>query len=124
MSNGVLARIGLPNPVSRIAVGVISAFVGVAVLSIDAASAVLVGTKDWVVHYFDWLFVGVASFALVVVGILAITPRGNIRLGPHDSQPEFSRLSWFAINQSAPSLYQSYFPKKRKRARMPARSIP
>ena len=101
MSNGILARIGLPNPVSRIAVGVISAFVGVAVLSIDAASAVLVGTKDWVVHYFDWLFIGVASFALVVVGILAITPRGNIRLGPHDSQPEFSRLSWFAMLFSA-----------------------
>jgi choline/glycine/proline betaine transport protein len=101
MSDGVLARIGLPNPVSCIAVGVVAAFVGVAVLSIDTAGGVLVGAKDWVVHYFDWLFVGVATLALVVVGILAIHPRGNVRLGPPDSQPEFRRLSWFAMLFSA-----------------------
>ncbi|MEE2673680.1 MAG: BCCT family transporter [Myxococcota bacterium] len=101
MSEGILARIGLPTPVSRIAVGVVAAFVASAVLSIDAASVVLVAVKDGVVQYFDWLFVGVATFSLVVVGILAVHPRGNIRLGPRDSQPEFSRLSWFAMLFSA-----------------------
>ena len=101
MSRAGLARIGLPNAISCIAVAVVLVFVAVSVFSIEFASGVLVGVKDWVVHYFGWLFVGVASLALVVVGILAVHPRGNIRLGPPDSQPEFKRLSWFAMLFSA-----------------------
>jgi choline/glycine/proline betaine transport protein len=101
MINAALVRVGLPNAISRIAVGVVTASVAVAVLSIDAASFALVGAKDWVVYYFDWLFVSVATLALVAVGLLAIHPRGDIRLGPRDSQPEFNRLSWFAMLFSA-----------------------
>lgn len=101
MSRAGLARIGLPNAVSCIAVAVVFGFVAVSVLSIEVASSLLVGVKDWVVHYFDWLFVGVATLALVAIGILALHPRGNIRLGPPDSRPEFKRLSWFAMLFSA-----------------------
>jgi len=101
LSHAVLARIGLPNVVSWVAVAVVLGFVVASALSIEVASGVLVGVKDWVVHYFGWLFVGVASLSLLVVGVLAVHPRGNIRLGPAGSQPEFRRLSWFAMLFSA-----------------------
>ena len=97
----LLARIGLPTRSSWLAVLSIGAFVALAAVSIAAANQTLVAAKDWVVGYFDWLFVALATAAIAAVGVLAIWPRANVRLGPEDSQPEFGRLSWFAMLFSA-----------------------
>ncbi|MFP6655612.1 MAG: BCCT family transporter, partial [Myxococcota bacterium] len=61
----------------------------------------LMAARSWVVLRFDWLFVGVASFSVGAVALLAIVPQANVRLGPEDSRPEFSNLSWFAMLFSA-----------------------
>ena len=97
----VLARLGLHDTASRLAVATVAAFVAASAGSIGAASEILTGAKDWVVGYFDWLFVGVATSAIVAVGVLAVHPRANVRLGPDDSRPEFGNLSWFAMLFSA-----------------------
>ena len=97
----LLARIGLPNPISWIAVAGLLLFVFGAVASIETASAVLTGAKDGVLGRFDWLFVGVASAAVGVVAFLAVHPRANVRLGPEGARPEFGNLPWFAMLFSA-----------------------
>ena len=96
-----LARIGLATTTSRLAVLLVVLFVAGASVSIDAASALLLGAKDWVVDYFDWLFVGVANAAILIVVVLALLPRTNVRLGADESRPEFGNLAWFAMLLSA-----------------------
>lgn len=46
---------------------------------------------------FGWLYL-VAMFSFVLFAIyLAFSKYGNIKLGPDDSEPEFSNLSWFGM---------------------------
>ena len=100
-SNPILARIGLPNALSRIAVGLVGIFVATSAVYVEPANEVLLATKNWVIQYFDWLFVAVATLAVGAVLFLAIAPRANVRLGPPDSKPEFGNLAWFAMLFSA-----------------------
>ena len=98
---GLLARVGLPNTKSVIAVAIVCAFVLGALLSIELTSDLLIGAKDRTVRLFDWLFVFAASVSLLLVTVVALHPQANLRLGADDSKPEFSRLSWFAMLFSA-----------------------
>jgi choline/glycine/proline betaine transport protein len=97
----MLAWIGLPNGPSWIAATLVALFIFGSVAFIEPASALLESTKNAVVDYFDWLFILVANVAIATVALLAIHPRANVRLGPDDARPEFSRLSWFAMLFSA-----------------------
>ncbi|MCP4003856.1 MAG: BCCT family transporter [bacterium] len=67
----------------------------------ESANELLIGTKGEVVRYFDWFFIWVASAALFLVTALGFFPRANVRLGPADESPEFSRFSWLAMLFSA-----------------------
>ena len=96
-----LARIGLPNTLSRVAAGAVAVFVTAAALSTPAANEILTATQGWVVGHFDWLFVLVVTASVVGVACLAIHPRAKMRLGPDDSRPDFGTLSWFAMLFSA-----------------------
>lgn len=51
----------------------------------------------WLETTFGWLFVLVSASFLLFSGYLAVTRYGNIRLGPDDSQPEFSTFSWVSM---------------------------
>ena len=46
---------------------------------------------------FGWLFILVSALFLMFSAYLAVTRYGNIRLGPDDSQPEFSTFSWVSM---------------------------
>lgn len=96
-----LHRLGLPSPASRLAIAIVAVFVVGAASFIGAAREGLDAAKAWVVGSFDWLFVGVATAAVVLVLGLAIHPRANVRLGRDDEAPEFGTLSWFAMLFSA-----------------------
>lgn len=98
---GLLARVGLSSLSSAIAVGALTLFVIGSAVSIEVSSAALIGAKDWVVGYFDWLFVGVATLALLTVVALGLHPAANVRLGADGESPEFGRLAWFAMLFSA-----------------------
>ena len=69
--------------------------------SFDSVNDLLIGSKDMVVGYFDWLFVGVASATLALVVLIGLSPQASLRLGPDDVAPEFSRFSWLAMLFSA-----------------------
>ncbi|WP_374454732.1 BCCT family transporter [Nocardioides sp.] len=47
--------------------------------------------------YFGWLFILVSALFLIFSGYLAVTRYGNIKLGPDDSEPEFSTFSWVSM---------------------------
>ena len=51
----------------------------------------------WLETTFGWLFILVSAAFLLFSGYLAVTRYGNIRLGPDDSEPEFSTFSWVSM---------------------------
>ena len=46
---------------------------------------------------FGWLYLVSMSFFVFFALFLALSKYGNIKLGPDDSKPEYSTLSWFAM---------------------------
>ncbi|MEV6547152.1 BCCT family transporter [Streptomyces sp. NPDC051597] len=101
---GPPAEPGDPAPdltVVAIGVAAVVAVVAWAALdehSFDSASATALA---WVLANFAWLFVIAADAFLVLCVVLAISRYGRIRLGPDDSEPEFTNLAWIAMMFSA-----------------------
>lgn len=59
------------------------------------------GTFDFLVNKFGWFYM-ISMFAFVIFSVgLAASKYGTVRLGPDDSRPEYSYISWFAMLFSA-----------------------
>ena len=97
----VLRSVGLHSTFACLSAAGLFAFVFGSAISIEVSGAALIVAKDWVVGYFDWLFVGIATAALLVVTLLGLHPRANVRLGADDDVPEFSGFAWFSMLFSA-----------------------
>ena len=46
---------------------------------------------------FAWMYLAVMLFFVLFIVGIACTKYGNLRLGPDDSEPEYSTFSWFAM---------------------------
>ncbi len=57
--------------------------------------------RDWIGQTFGWLYVAAMSGFLLFSLWLALGRYATVRLGDDDEQPEFGRLSWFAMLFSA-----------------------
>ncbi|HEX2105902.1 MAG TPA: BCCT family transporter [Solirubrobacteraceae bacterium] len=77
--------------------GVTFAFVLWGVLGPQSLGNVMGDVLGWIIGNFGWVFVLIAFSALAFCLFLVIHPWGRIRLGPDDSEPEFSTLSWIAM---------------------------
>ncbi len=51
----------------------------------------------WITENFGWLFVLTSAGFVLFSAFLAITRYGNVKLGPDDSEPEFSTFSWVSM---------------------------
>jgi len=51
----------------------------------------------WVTGNFGWLFVLTSAGFVIFSAYLAISKYGGIKLGPDDSEPEFSTVSWVSM---------------------------
>ncbi len=51
----------------------------------------------WLEKSFGWLFILVSAMFLLFSAYLALSRYGNVKLGPDDSQPEFSTFSWVSM---------------------------
>jgi glycine betaine transporter len=60
-------------------------------------TAVSVGMVDFVLESIGWLYLALCSGFMVLGGWLAFGRYGRVRLGPDDSRPEFSTVSWLAM---------------------------
>ncbi len=80
---------------------IILGFVFIGVIAPDATYVVFEAVQDFIVVNFGWFYIiAVAVFVIFVLGI-AISKYGDIKLGPDDSEPEYSYFSWFAMLFSA-----------------------
>ncbi|MER6097703.1 BCCT family transporter [Streptomyces sp. NPDC001728] len=84
-----------------IGVAAVVAVVAWAALGEDSFDSASSAALRWVLANFAWLFVVAADTFLVLCVAIALSRFGRIRLGPDDSEPEFTNLAWIAMMFSA-----------------------
>ena len=75
----------------------ILAFSFFTILMTDTANQWIIATLGWVSKTFGWYYLLAATLYIVFVIFIATSRFGNIKLGPEQSKPEFSLLSWSAM---------------------------
>ncbi|MGM0690495.1 MAG: BCCT family transporter [Pseudomonadota bacterium] len=94
-------RTTLLMPVFLPAVIVIALLVIGTVINPERAGDVFAQVLEWITNGFGWFYMlAVAIFLLFFIAV-AISPWGNIKLGPDHSEPEYSFPAWFAMLFSA-----------------------
>ncbi|WP_333603056.1 choline transporter [Pantoea eucrina] len=77
--------------------GLILTFSLVTILYSDLAGAWIQTAVNWVSTTFGWYYMLAATLYIVFVVYMACSRYGAIKLGPEQSKPEFSLLSWSAM---------------------------
>ncbi len=68
------------------------------IIATESLGSVMGSVLSWILANFGWGFILIGAGALLLSVYLAVSPRyGRIRLGPDDSRPEFSTVSWIAM---------------------------
>lgn len=88
---------GLNRSVFHGSVAGILVFLIYAIAFTDHATAFFNAGLDWIGHTFGWYYMLAVAAYLVFVVMIGVSRFGKIRLGPDDSRPEFSLLSWSAM---------------------------
>lgn len=99
--DGTKRRYLINPPVFFGSAAIILAVVLFGALAPDAAEATFAQVQRWIVDTFGWLYVLAVAIFLVFVIYLALSAHGDVKLGPDDSEPDFSYPSWFAMLFSA-----------------------
>ncbi|WP_017584872.1 BCCT family transporter [Nocardiopsis ganjiahuensis] len=92
-------KLGLEtNPaIFFISAGLTVLFVVCAIAFTDTVDLVFGATSDWILSQMGWLYIlGVTSFLIFLIWI-AFSRFGHIRLGPPDSTPDYTNLTWFCM---------------------------
>ena len=90
------------NPVVfRAAAILIIGFSLLGIFAPDQVGEAFDAIQSFIVVYFGWLYILAVGFILIFVVGLGLSRYGNIRLGPNDSRPEYSNLTWFSMLFSA-----------------------
>lgn len=84
-----------------ISAGLIVLFVLATLVSIGSAEAFFSTLQSAIARYARWLLILAVNVYLLFIGYLLLSRFANIRLGGPKAQPEFSRISWFAMLFSA-----------------------
>jgi choline/glycine/proline betaine transport protein len=84
-------------PVFISAALVVVAFVLWGVIAPSNVGSLASSVNTFITTNFGWLYIFSATFFLIFVVVLMFSRYGTIRLGPRDSTPEYSNLSWFAM---------------------------
>ncbi|OCC23342.1 choline transporter [Croceicoccus estronivorus] len=94
-------RIKVNPPVFYTSAGLILAFALFGALFPARAERTFSEVQSFIVQDFGWFYISsVAGFLLFVI-YLMFSRYGDIKLGPDESEPEYSHLSWFAMLFSA-----------------------
>jgi choline/glycine/proline betaine transport protein len=83
------------------AIVVIAVFLFFGAVFTEGTGQVFDVIQDGIVSNFGWFYILSVAFFLIFVIYLLFSRFGKIRLGPDDSEPEYSYLSWFAMLFSA-----------------------
>ena len=100
-SEGATADPGGQPPIDRVVFGVAAVlaigFVTIGAVWPDRTAKETTEALGWVTGNFGWLFVLTSAGFVLFSAYLAISRYGNIKLGPDDSEPEFSTFSWVSM---------------------------
>jgi choline/glycine/proline betaine transport protein len=88
-------------PVFFVSAALIVAFVAYGAAFTSRAGALFESLQSGIAAMAGWFYILAVAFFLVFVIFLLFSRFGRIRLGPDDSEPEFSYGSWFAMLFSA-----------------------
>jgi len=94
-------RMQVNRPVFFVSAAIIAAFVLYGSLFADQAGALFAAVQAFIIVDFGWLYVVAVAGFLFFVLFLMISRYGDVKLGPDDSEPEYSYISWFAMLFSA-----------------------
>ena len=94
-------RIQVNPPVFFISAALILAFALFGALSPQRAGSLFAMLQAGIVRDFGWFYIVAVAAFLIFVLFLMISRYGDVKLGPDESEPEYSYLSWFAMLFSA-----------------------
>lgn len=84
-------------PVFFGALVIIAAFLLVGLIVPGQAADIFGGLQAAILHQFGWLYLLSVGIFLVAILLFALGRFGRLKLGPDDSTPDFSYLSWVAM---------------------------
>jgi len=88
-------------PVFFTSAGLTLAFAGLSALFPTQAKSLFDSLQAAIVHEFGWFYIAVVAGFLGFAIFLMLSRYGDVKLGPDDSEPDYSYLSWFAMLFSA-----------------------
>jgi len=80
---------------------VIIGFVIWGALDSDGAREILGDVRVWITDNMGWFFIASVAVFIVFLAYLVLSRYAKVRLGPDDSRPDYSYLTWFAMLFSA-----------------------
>jgi choline/glycine/proline betaine transport protein len=98
---GAKRRMEINPPVFFVSAGLILAFALFGALAPEMASRVFTAAQALIVADFGWFYIAAVAGFLVFVLFLMLSRYGDVKLGPDDSEPDYSYVSWFAMLFSA-----------------------
>lgn len=88
-------------PVFFVSAGLILVFALLGALFPQRTGDVFAMLQAGIVRDFGWFYILAVAIFLIFVLFLMMSRYGDVRLGPDDSEPEYSYISWFAMLFSA-----------------------
>jgi choline/glycine/proline betaine transport protein len=67
----------------------------------EHAAGTFASVQSWLITNVGWFYMGVVALFFVFVVYLGFSRFGQVKLGPDDSEPDYSYMSWFAMLFSA-----------------------
>ena len=95
------ARIQVNPPVFYISAGLILLFALFGAVFAKPAAVLFSRLQAFIVADFGWFYVAAVAGFLIFVIYVMFSRHGEVKLGPDESEPDYSYLSWFAMLFSA-----------------------
>jgi len=76
---------------------IIGLFLAVGVIAPDQAAEIFAALQNNILSNFGWFYLLVVGIFLASVLMLSLGRYGRLKLGPDDSTPDFSFMSWIAM---------------------------
>jgi choline/glycine/proline betaine transport protein len=80
-----------------VSAGLIVLFVLYGAIATEHAGEMLSAVFDFVIATFGWFFIASVAFLLIFCIWLALGRHSQVKLGPDDSEPDYSYLTWFSM---------------------------
>ncbi|WP_296722503.1 BCCT family transporter [Erythrobacter sp.] len=95
------ARIAVNPPVFYTSAALILLFAAFGAVFAQPAAVLFARVQAFIVADFGWFYVAAVAGFLIFVIYLMFSRHGDVKLGPDESEPDYSYLSWFAMLFSA-----------------------